>query len=62
MAQPPGGGSLADQMTALQKRVDRREKRRASDRRERSVRRGNTHACGPHRRLLLRLLVGSFMP
>ncbi|PRW33753.1 Ferredoxin [Chlorella sorokiniana] len=37
MAQPPGGGSLADQMAALQKRVDKREKRRASDRRERSL-------------------------
>jgi hypothetical protein len=30
-------GSLADQMTALQKRVDRREKRRHDDRQERAV-------------------------
>ena len=41
MAQPPYGGqqgTLADQMAALQKRVDRREKRRAFERQERTVR------------------------
>ena len=36
MAQQPGG-SLAEQMAALQKRVDRREKRRAADREGRAV-------------------------